>query len=87
MDLEIDLIVHVAREKQRNVEWLSPLNFWIKQQDVLSMRSESTGSWLMATKEFRDWLDNNKRSLWCPGIRGHFRPSLALILLFCSGCR
>lgn len=57
-------------QKMRDiVTWLSPLNFWIKQNDVFSTRLEGTGEWLLEHDEFKEWLSGTYRTLWCPGMR------------------
>lgn len=51
------------------ITWLSPLNFWSKQNDVFNGRLEGTGEWLLEDKVFKDWLTGTQRTLWCPGMR------------------
>ena len=51
------------------MDWLSPLNFKAKQIDVLSSRSDSTGTWILETEEFKDWAIGSGKTLWCTGIR------------------
>ena len=50
------------------LHWLSPLNFWMKQQDTLSRKEEGTGLWLFEEPAFKDWLEGRERILWCPGM-------------------
>ena len=56
---------------QEILDWLSPLNMYQKQQDTLSRRHGTTGSWLLNDATFRDWIDSDdsQRTLWCPGDR------------------
>ena len=57
-------------EEQEIINWLSPLEFFSKQNDALSRRQEGTGRWLLESSEFRSWLDTpGKEVLWCPGLR------------------
>lgn len=51
------------------MDWLSPLDFEAKQIDVLSCRSDSTGTWILETEEFKDWAIGSGKTLWCTGIR------------------
>jgi hypothetical protein len=51
------------------IAWLSPLDFWKKQNDVFVKHQEGTGKWMLASKEFNDWLLGSGTTLWCPGIR------------------
>ena len=54
------------------LDWLSPLNMYQKQQDTLSRRHGSTGSWLLGEPNFRKWVnsESSNRTLWCPGDPG-----------------
>ena len=71
--------VHLRQEQERSralsteerglMKWLSPLEFFSKQNDALSRRQEGTGQWLLESIEFRSWLHTARRVLWCPGIR------------------
>ena len=53
------------------LDWLSPLNMYQKQQDILSRRHGNTGAWLLSNVAFQRWVnsDNSDRTLWCPGDR------------------
>jgi hypothetical protein len=57
------------RERDDLLAWVSPLNFWTKQNDVFSRRQEGTGEWLLKHELFKQWLSGIERTLWCPGIR------------------
>ena len=56
-------------ETQEIWDWISPLNFWARQQDTLSRRQEGTCQWLFDDPIFQAWLDGGDRTLWCPGLR------------------
>ena len=64
--------IQLDQEQQQRraiADWLSPLNFWTKQNDTFDRRQEGTGKWLLDSDEFRDWLSGTGNTLWCPGIR------------------
>ena len=50
------------------LNWLSPLTFETKQQDMLSRREEGTGLWFLESIEFQNWIASDSSILWCPGI-------------------
>jgi hypothetical protein len=54
------------------LDWLSPLNMSQRQQDALSRRHGTTGSWLLSTTAFQLWVksEGSHRTLWCPGDPG-----------------
>ena len=64
------------------LDWLSPLNMYQKQQDMLSQRHGSTRSWLLSKPTFQQWVksEGSRRTLWCPG---HRKCSLVLLKEAC----
>jgi len=59
----------VDRESQEILNWLSPLNFWVKQDDTLARRESGTCQWIFEESAFKEWLGGTQRTLWCPGMR------------------
>ena len=51
------------------VNWLTPLNFWLKQDDTFERRQEGTGEWLLNDLAFQEWIKGDTKVLWCPGDR------------------
>ncbi|KAH0543788.1 hypothetical protein FGG08_001970 [Glutinoglossum americanum] len=78
----------VDEESKGIVKWLSPLNFWTKQNDTFGRRQEGTGEWLLETDEFKKWLDGTERILWCPGLhyleRSLQQEDIAIASIYCS---
>ena len=78
----------IDQESQKIVAWLSPLNFWAKQDDTLSEKQEGTGQWLFEDPAFKGWLGGIDRTLWCPGMRMLVRLQhavfLSLSLIWCQ---
>ena len=56
-------------EKQKILEWLSPLNFASKQVDTFERHQRGTGQWLFEEEVFKAWLAGDNNALWCSGIR------------------
>ncbi|KAL8719944.1 MAG: hypothetical protein Q9225_003121 [Loekoesia sp. 1 TL-2023] len=50
--------------------WISPLNFRVRHQDIASVRTKSTGEWLLELPVFRSWLNGASGVLWCHGMPG-----------------
>jgi hypothetical protein len=61
-----------AVEREKIIEWLSPLNFFARQADIFGTRQEGTGKWLIEDPRFRDWLFGSGEMIWCFGIRRSF---------------
>ena len=65
------LLIFADSRDEAILEWLSPLNMYQKQQDTISTRRGTTGSWLLRDPVFHKWIDDesSERTLWCPGDR------------------
>lgn len=57
-------------ERRKIEEWLSPINFKSRQQEILKGAEPGTRQWLFNSEKFRNWIDAGRGSLWCPGIPG-----------------
>ncbi|KAJ7926779.1 hypothetical protein B0H13DRAFT_2313276 [Mycena leptocephala] len=66
-----------AAKRDAIIEWLSPLNFFIRQQDISNARHPGTGEWLLDDLKFQDWKSNTGGVLWCSGIPGAGKTVLA----------
>ena len=70
-----------AEAVQDIVDWFSPLSFGDRHNDILSRRCEGTGNWLLETPEVSAWLLRpEKSSLWCSGIPGAGKTTIAAIM-------
>jgi Cdc6-like AAA superfamily ATPase len=58
------------QDRQGILDWLTPIDYALQQSDFISRRQEGTGQWLLTSNEFRGWVDQSNRSLFCPGIPG-----------------
>lgn len=56
-------------QRQSIAGWLTQLDFKSRQHDTFSRREEGTGEWLLESREFKRWVENPGKTLWCPGIR------------------
>lgn len=73
---------NIEAERRAIAEWLSPLNFFVRQVDIFSLRVEGTGQWLLESQQFKKWLFDEQRStLWCSGIPGAGKTVLASIVV------
>jgi len=60
-------------ERAEILLWLSPLDPWIRHDDIRAHRVEHVGDWLLGTEKYRNWSD---------GIHSEESDNLAL---FCYG--
>lgn len=56
-------------EKQKLLDWLSPLKFWTRHDEVHRKRCEGTCDWLLHTERYKDWIAGSTPTLLCLGIR------------------
>jgi hypothetical protein len=59
----------VAAERRKVIEWLSPLNFFLRHADISNTRQRGTGGWLLADSLFEEWESGSRMTLWCSGMR------------------
>jgi hypothetical protein len=70
-------VINQGTEKQeiKNIlrrdflNWLSPINFFLRQADISQLRAKGTGGWLLEHPLFKEWESGSGRTLWCRGIR------------------
>ncbi|KAJ7776672.1 hypothetical protein B0H14DRAFT_2401560, partial [Mycena olivaceomarginata] len=67
--------------RKKIIDWLSPLNFFVRQDDIFSTRQEGTGEWLLQEKKFRQWESFIGGVLWCRGIPGVGKTVLASMVV------
>ncbi|KAH6842257.1 hypothetical protein B0I37DRAFT_329488, partial [Chaetomium sp. MPI-CAGE-AT-0009] len=76
-----------AVEEQKDEEfekvtaWISSLDFTTKQVDFSNRRHTGTGEWLLSNAGFQRWLGGEQQTLWCPGLPGAGKTTLAAMLI------
>ncbi|KAJ6541683.1 hypothetical protein B0H19DRAFT_1268649 [Mycena capillaripes] len=68
-------------ERAKIIDWLSPLNFFLRHADISPARQEGTGEWLLNDSRFREWVSEKGRTLWCHGIPGAGKTVLASMVV------
>ncbi|KAJ7028112.1 ankyrin repeat domain-containing protein [Mycena alexandri] len=68
-------------ERKQIIEWLSPINFFLRQADISQARQGGTGGWLLADPHFQEWESGSGRTLWCHGIPGAGKTVLASMIV------
>ncbi|KAJ7154153.1 hypothetical protein C8R46DRAFT_1118835 [Mycena filopes] len=59
---------HSASERDRVIEWYSPLNFFRRQADIFSTHQAGTGGWFLETDLINEWILYPGKAVACPGI-------------------
>ena len=61
--------------------WLSPIDCTTQRNDILRRRQAGTGKWLLRSKEFEDWVQKPKETLFCWGVPGAGKTIIAAIVI------
>jgi hypothetical protein len=71
MRKQLNSVSELSTEKERMqiIDWLSPINFFLRQVDISRVREKETGGWLLTDPLFKQWESGSERTLWCCGIR------------------
>jgi Cdc6-like AAA superfamily ATPase len=70
-----------SKEDLEILDWLTPVNYGPQHSDYFNRRQPGTGQWLLETNEFRQWVDGQKQTLFCPGIPGSGKTMLTSIVV------
>jgi hypothetical protein len=63
------LIQIAANQHKKILNWLTTINFFQRQADILSIRHPGTGQWLLEDPQFKAWQSGAGKILWCRGMR------------------
>ncbi|KAF7337813.1 Ankyrin repeat domain containing protein [Mycena venus] len=77
---EVQRADHDSSERNKIMEWYSPLNFFQRQADILSTRQPGTGEWFLENELIREWKSGTGKRVWCRGIPGAGKTVLASIM-------
>ncbi|KAJ7462092.1 ankyrin repeat-containing domain protein [Mycena latifolia] len=70
-----------AEQRDKIIEWYSPLNFFLRQADIFSTRQPATGHWLLEDVRFKAWISGTGKILWCRGMPGSGKTVLVSIVV------
>ncbi|KAI4121107.1 MAG: hypothetical protein LQ338_006561 [Usnochroma carphineum] len=70
-----------ARDSETILQWLSPLDFKLMQNDTLHRRHADTGDWILQTPSFTSWAFGDLDTLCCEGIPGAGKTIIAAIVV------
>ncbi|KAJ5010115.1 Vegetative incompatibility protein HET-E-1 [Colletotrichum sp. SAR 10_99] len=61
---------HLDEKKQKVLDWITPIDFAAQQNDNLDRRQKGTGQWLLESPDFQTWIEEDRKTLFCPGMPG-----------------
>nr|GAT51975.1 predicted protein [Mycena chlorophos] len=59
----------LANDYDTIMDFVSPINFLPRQQEIYKARHKNTGNWPLAHPAFQEWKSGSSQVLWCSGIR------------------
>ncbi|KAF5539776.1 nucleoside phosphorylase domain-containing protein [Fusarium napiforme] len=69
------------RHHQVILDWLTPFNYGSQQSDYFRYSQQGTGQWFLESADYRNWLDTDGKTLFCPGIQGAGKTILSSIII------
>ncbi|KAJ7755758.1 hypothetical protein B0H14DRAFT_2978102 [Mycena olivaceomarginata] len=72
---------NAEEERAKLINWVSPINFYQRQSDILGVRQPNTGGWILEDVRFKNWEAFDGTILWCEGIPGAGKTILASIVV------
>ncbi|KAJ7453091.1 hypothetical protein FB451DRAFT_1185350 [Mycena latifolia] len=75
---------HYHEQREQIVEWFSPLNFFLRQADILSTRQSGTGEWFLEEELFRKWKSGAGEILWARGMPTLESRSIGVAVIYLS---
>lgn len=56
---------HHNEEEQKILDWLTPIDYSLQQNDYFRLQQPGTGQWLLDSNEYQTWLVTRKQTLFC----------------------
>ncbi|KAJ7695371.1 ankyrin repeat-containing domain protein [Mycena rosella] len=71
----------VLDEREKLIEWFSPLNPFPRQAEIFDSRQPGTGEWFLEYHHFKAWMSSLGGIMWCHGIPGAGKTVLASLVV------
>jgi NACHT domain len=68
-------------ERNAILDWLNAIDYAPQQSAFIEKRQENTGDWLLNSGKFKNWVDRRDQTLFCPGIPGAGKTTIAAIVV------
>ncbi|KAF7345837.1 ANK-REP-REGION domain-containing protein [Mycena venus] len=75
------VIQNQSAEDREIIQWASPLNFFLRQEDILRTRQPGTGEWFLQDAQVKKWKEGEIWALWCRGMPGAGKTVLVSIIV------
>ncbi|KAJ7154140.1 ankyrin repeat-containing domain protein [Mycena filopes] len=74
-------IYHNSVERDNILDWLSPINYFLRQADISGTHQSGTGTWLLEHDVVKRWRMGVLRTVWCRGMPGAGKTVLASMVV------
>ncbi|KGO66230.1 Nucleoside phosphorylase [Penicillium italicum] len=68
-------------EQQAILDWLTLVDYAPQHNDFLRRRQRGTGQRFLDSAEYREWLDKDNQTLFCPGIPGAGKTIITAVVI------
>lgn len=75
------MLIFTLEQISKVAHWLTPANFSAQQSDIIAKRQRDTGPWFLNSEEYKTWIEEEKRTLFCPGIPGAGKTMMSSIVV------
>ncbi|WYZ35708.1 hypothetical protein EsH8_X_000355 [Colletotrichum jinshuiense] len=69
------------QEHESILNWLTEVDFGSQHSHNLSRRQSGTGKWFIDSQQYQTWLQDKKKTLFCPGIPGAGKTIMTAIVI------
>ena len=69
------------QERRAIVDWLSSTDFPAQQSDLIRKCQEGTGQWLINCGEYKTWLREAGKMIFCPGMPGSGKTMISALVI------
>lgn len=70
-----------SEERQKILDWLSPVDHFTQQHDKISRRQAGTCNWFLESQPYQTWFNTAGQTLFCPGIPGAGKTILSSVVV------
>jgi Cdc6-like AAA superfamily ATPase len=69
------------QEHQAILDWLTLVDYAPQHNDFFRRRQQGTGQCFLDSAEYRDWVDKDNQTLFCPGIPGAGKTIITAVVI------
>jgi hypothetical protein len=63
------------------LDWISSTNYPTQLSDFINRKEKGTGSWFLNAPQYKNWIQESKQTLFCPGMPGAGKTMIAAMAI------